>query len=87
MFGLEPPPAPPPFALWAEHLAVARAFLSIDTQWRVASGGFGMAVIGLDYTGVRSGLRAAGIRLDPAGWHDLRTIESAAIRAMNEAKS
>lgn len=87
MFGLEPPPAAPAFALWAEHIDVARAFLSIDTQWRIASGGFGMAVIGLDYTAVRIGLRAAGFRLDRRAWDDLRSVESAAIRAMNEARS
>lgn len=42
-----------------------------------------MAVIGLDYTAVRIGLRAAGLRLDPDGWCDLRLIEAGAIEAMN----
>lgn len=83
-FGLEPPPAPEPFGLWAEHLGPARAFLAVDTQWRVASGGFGMAVIGLDYTAVRIGLRAQAIALDPDGWAALRLIEAGAIEAMNE---
>ena len=66
------------------HLHAARAFLAVDTQWRVASGGYGMAVIGLDYTAVRIGLRAAGIRIDPDIWRDLRLIEAGAIEAMNE---
>lgn len=46
-----------------------------------------MAVIGLDYTAVRIGLRAMGIRLDPDGWHALRQIEAGALAAMNEARS
>ena len=46
-----------------------------------------MAVIGLDYTAVRIGLRAQGIRLDPDGWQDLRQIEAGAVEAMNEARS
>lgn len=75
------------FGLWAEHLHVARAFIAVDTQWRVVSGGFGMAVIGLDYTAVRIGLRAMGLALDPDGWADLRRIEAGAIEAMNEARS
>ncbi|MFZ5710349.1 MAG: DUF1799 domain-containing protein [Pseudomonadota bacterium] len=86
-FGLEPPRAPEGFGLWAGHVHAARAFLAVDTQWRVAGGGFGMAVIGLDYTAVRIGLRAQGIRLDPDGWQDLRQIEAGAVEAMNEARS
>lgn len=46
-----------------------------------------MQVIGLDYTAVRIGLRAQGIRLDPDGWTQLRAIEGGAISAMNEARS
>lgn len=66
--------------LWAEHALAARAFLSVDTQWRVVGGG---AVIGLDYTAVRIGLRAAGLRLDPDAWGQLQLIEAGAIEAMN----
>lgn len=43
-----------------------------------------MAVIGLDYTAVRLGIRAAGLRLDPDDWQDMRLIEAAAVEAMNE---
>lgn len=68
-------------------MPAARAFLAIDTQWRVAGGGYGMAVIGLDYTAVRIGLRAMGIALDPDGWQALRQIEAGAIEAMNEVRS
>lgn len=46
-----------------------------------------MAVIGLDYTAVRIGLRAAGIRIDADTWRDLRLIEAGAIKAMNEDRS
>lgn len=46
-----------------------------------------MAVIGLDYTAVRIGLRAMGIRIDPDTWRDLREIESGAVNAMNEART
>ncbi|MFZ5749912.1 MAG: DUF1799 domain-containing protein [Pseudomonadota bacterium] len=83
---MQPPPAPEPFGLWAEHLAAARAFLAVCTQWRVAGGGFGMAVIGLDYTAVRIGLRAERIALDPDGWRQMRLIEAGALDAMNEGR-
>jgi hypothetical protein len=46
-----------------------------------------MAVIGLDYTAVRTGLRAMGLALDPDGWRALRHIEAGALAAMNEARS
>lgn len=46
-----------------------------------------MAVIGLDYTAVRIGLRAAGLKIDPDTWRDFRLIEAGAVEAMNEAKS
>lgn len=46
-----------------------------------------MVVIGLDYTAVRIGLRAQGIRLDPDGWAELRAIEAGALEAMNEART
>ena len=46
-----------------------------------------MAVIGLDYTAVRIGLRAQGIALDPDGWRQLRQIEAGALDAMNEDRT
>lgn len=45
-----------------------------------------MAVIGLDYTAVRIGLRAERIVLDPDGWRQLRLIEAGALDAMNEGR-
>lgn len=37
----------------------------------------GLIVTGLDYAGVRWGLRAAGIRMTPALWADLQVLEIA----------
>jgi hypothetical protein len=69
--------------LWPENAAVAEAFLSVATQWRTAPAGPGWVAIGLDYTAVRIGLRAAGIAVTPALWSGLRVMEDAAREALN----
>lgn len=61
-------------------MVAARAFLAVQTQWRVA--GQGQAV-GLDYAGVAAGLAAEGIALEPADWRDLRAIEAGAVAELN----
>lgn len=94
-FGLLPPPeAPPPDGggirgggirgggIWADCLAAARAFLVVQTQWRVAGSG---AAVGLDYAGVAAGLAAEELALDAQGWRDLRAIEAGAVEEMNRA--
>lgn len=65
-------------------MAAVRAFLAVSSQWRVAAGGGGgIAVIGLDYTAVRCGLSAAGIRVTPEIWAGLQVMEAEAVREMN----
>lgn len=44
--------------------------------------GVGFAVTGFDYTAVRIGLRAAGIRVSPELWADLQVLEIAARDAL-----
>lgn len=68
--------------VWPELAPAVEAFLAVATQWRVVAGMAGLQVIGLDYTAVRIGLRAAGIRMTPALWADLQVIEIAARDAL-----
>lgn len=44
--------------------------------------GAGFVVTGFDYTAVRIGLRAAGIRVSPELWADLQVLEIAARDAL-----
>ncbi len=70
--------------VWRQNVPAVLAFLAVASQWRVVAGGMGgIAVIGLDYTGVRCGLAAAGIRVTPAIWAGLQVMEAEAVRAMN----
>lgn len=83
--------------LWPEHVAIVEAFLLVASQWRVASvshgmssmaGGFSssqLVFIGLDYSAVRIALDAEGIAITRDLWRGLRTMEFAAIAALNES--
>lgn len=68
--------------VWPENVPALEAFLAVATQWRIAPTGAGFAPVGLDYVAVRVGLRAAGIRVTPALWADLRVLEIAARDAL-----
>ncbi len=74
--------------LWPENEAIVEAFLSCDTQWRVAAVGRGLApgrlfFAGLDYAGARAGIEAAGIVLTPELWRGVRIMEGEARDALN----
>lgn len=85
--------------LWPEHVEIVNAFMSVASQWRVASvshgassiaGGFStsrLIFIGLDYSAVKIALEAEGIAITPDLWRGLQTMEFAAIAALNEAHS
>ncbi|MGL5166633.1 MAG: DUF1799 domain-containing protein [Afipia sp.] len=85
--------------LWLEHVPIVEAFLNVASQWRVASlssgassiaGGFSssrLIFVGLDYSAVRVALDAEGIAITRELWAGLRTMEFAAIAALNEAQS
>lgn len=57
------------------------------TQWRTANvpakHGFDVLWIGLDHAGALAGLAAAGISVTPELWAGIRTMEAAAIAALN----
>lgn len=63
-------------------------FLAAETQWRtgVASGLKGSRVLyfGLDYDAVESASRFARIKVSPGRFSDLKAMEAAALRIMNE---
>lgn len=79
-WGLDPAlfDAPDEEGLWEMHADALNAFLAISTQWRVSD-----RAIGLDYAGVRAGLRMAGLKVSPEVWMEVQVIESGAIAAFN----
>lgn len=72
------------FGVWPEHWDVVQAFKCVTSQWRVAASMDGLLYLGFDYAGVRAGLKAAKIKLDPDQWRSLQLMESAALKALNE---
>jgi hypothetical protein len=75
---------PARFAVWAENMAITDAFLSVASQWRAVPLADGRVLWqGLDYSGVRAGLKAAAIALDPRQWAGLQVMERAAAAALN----
>lgn len=59
------------FEVWPENWPAWEAFLAVQTQWASGFNGF----TGLDYSRVRAGLRAAGIRVTKDLWQKLQYIE------------
>ena len=73
--------------IWADHVTPFNAFLTVQTQWRVAVAPMGdVLMTGLDYSGVEAGLRQAGIDLTPAQFADLQMIERGAIEALEASR-
>lgn len=75
--------------VWPEHWDTVRAFVSVGTQWRVASigGGFApgrMIFLGLDYSAVRIALDAEAIVITPDLWRGLRVMENEACALLNK---
>lgn len=84
LLGIDPPrDRPPEQSIWVAHLPAINALLAVSNQWRWATFGRGARVTGLDYAGVRAGLKMAGIKLTPDQWADFRVIERAAKAALN----
>lgn len=70
--------------VWAENAAAVAAFLLSASQWRVVASADGALIfLGLDYSGVRAGLDAAGMPVTPALWEELRVMEGAARDILN----
>lgn len=68
-------------------MAAVEAFLAVQTQWRMMAIGMGgVLAIGLDYDGVETGLRRAGIDVAPDRWAEIRVIEAGAVEALNEVR-
>ncbi|MEX0841714.1 MAG: DUF1799 domain-containing protein [Xanthobacteraceae bacterium] len=75
-------------AVWPENAEAVRAFLAVDSQWRVTAVGGGLAparpyFVGLDYAAARAGIAAAGIAITPELWAGLRVMEGEALKALN----
>lgn len=74
------------FLVFADNFNAVRAFLAVASQWRVmARGGLtsGLIYLGLDYAGVKAGLRMADIHLDGPGFAKMQWIERGAVSALN----
>ena len=89
-WGLDPAlfqPDEEAIGLWEAHAAALHAFLVVESQWNVVSlASGGMMWVGLDYAGVRAGLRGAGLKLSPEQWADLQLIETGALNALNRGR-
>jgi hypothetical protein len=70
--------------VWEDHVPALEAFLSVSTQWQLTGLADGkIFAAGLDYGGVKKGLKMAGIKMTRRLWAELRMIEFGARRAMN----
>lgn len=75
---------PQGFPVWPDNMPITDAWLVACTQWRAISMADGRVLwLGLDYTGVRSGLLEAAITLSPSQWAGLRLMERIASSALN----
>lgn len=62
-----------------------KAFLTVSTQWRrIALAPGPVMTLGLDYAGVKAGLKLAGIKMKPDLWAQVQVIEQGARAALNE---
>jgi len=98
---LSPVADPGEQGVWPDNWEIVQAFLAVCLQWRVVNrggGGFASAFggsiapvlplfIGLDYSAVRAGLDAEGIKVTPELWRGLRVMEAEACTALNEDRS
>lgn len=67
--------------LWPVNVKPLRLFALCSTQWRWAGGEAGPRRVGLDYAGVEAAARAAGLRLTPRLFGELRFCEQVALEA------
>jgi hypothetical protein len=70
--------------VWPENWDTVAAFVAISTQWRALAMPTGhIRYMGLDYTGARAGLDAAGVEVTPELWTGIRIMEDAGRAAAN----
>lgn len=86
-FAIEPEEIPAPadegFEIWSENWDSLRAFLAVETQWRVVTAGPVLIWLGLDYTAVDVVLRR---RNAPEHvFEDLQEMEAAALAVFSES--
>ena len=72
------------FAVRPENWAAVELFLCAATQWRLAANG---APYGLDYPGVETAAKFAGLKITPDLFGDLRIMEQAAIGRFAELRA
>ena len=78
----------PSEGVWPQNAEATRAFLAVDTQWRVVARAEGRVHFpGLDYDGVKAGFNLAGIALTPGLWSDVQLIEAGAVAALNRPQT
>lgn len=75
---------PQGFEVWPDNMSIVHLFLTIATQWRVASLTDGrLHWLGLDYAAARAGLDLAGATASAAQWAGVQVMERAAAAALN----
>jgi hypothetical protein len=90
MLGIEPGSlggkrehVPDPVPVWPDMQAGVAIFMSLSTQWRMASGLSGTFATGLDYQAIEPTARMIGVELSPAVFSDVRALESASLQIWN----
>ncbi|MBO0346045.1 DUF1799 domain-containing protein [Roseibium sp. CAU 1637] len=74
---------PEAFDVWRCNWRSVTAFLSLETQWRVAAGPAGFAFLGLDYTAAKSAFSGRSRRAWQNLLADLQIMERAALPILN----
>jgi len=70
--------------IWPENLKAVTAYLQVQSQWRIIGQADGTRfAVGLDYAGVKAGLKLAGVKVTKKLMADLQFIELGARAAMN----
>ncbi|WP_425417332.1 DUF1799 domain-containing protein [Oricola indica] len=71
------------FAVMAENWRTVKAFLALETQWRVSAGAGGVIWTGLDYGAATARLRRRSFRAFDRLMVRLRIMEEAALPILN----
>ena len=77
-------PVPEAFEVLPPNADALDAWLSCQTQWRVAAGMGGMVWLGLDYSAVDVVLRRMKLADPDAVMADLQVMEGAALKVLGE---
>ena len=79
-------PADDAFEVMAQNAGAIRAWLAVETQWRVAAGLGGIVWLGLDYTAADVVLRRLPIDGADQVFAHLMTMETEALAVFRESK-